>query len=513
MYPGVHSKTQPEKAAIIMAPSKVVTTYAELDSQSNAIAHLLQRRGLVRGDHLAIWMVNSPEFLSVAWAAQRSGLYYTPISTRLTPGECRYIVDDCDAKALFVSEQLSEKASSFVQSPPLLVLEDCPGEPLTDFESLIRATEGLPLTPVADETNGSAMMYSSGTTGQPKGVWQPLPGTNPATVPSIVHSRGIERYGFTENMVYLSMGPLYHAAPMRYTMAVHGIGGTTVVMDHFDALTALSLIERYQVTHVQAVPTMLIRLLRLSPQERARFDLSSLVAVLHAGAPCPIWVKEEMIEWIGPKVFEYYAGTEANGFCTLDSIEWLAHKGSVGRPLDANIHICDTSDGTELPIGAIGSIYFEGRTTFKYYKDPDKTAASRHPLFPTWSTLGDIGYLDADGYLYLTDRLANVIISGGVNIYPQEAENVLARHPKVVDVAVIGIPNEEFGEEVKAVVQPLSMDYCGPEFERELIDYCCERLAKYKCPRSVDFRADLPRLPTGKLRKKELRDSYWVGEV
>jgi long-chain acyl-CoA synthetase len=508
MYPGVHAKVQPDEAATIMASTGSVTTYADLNAQSNQIAHLLRRQGLTRGDHIALWMTNSPEFLSVAWAAQRSGLYYTPIGTRLTGRECAYIVRDCDAKVAFVSDELSAVAAEFLPSIEPLVLRVVSGQSMPGLQALSNCLAGMPKTAIADETTGSAMMYSSGTTGYPKGVWQPLPESDPATTPSIVHSRGIDLYGFTKNMVYLSMGPLYHAAPLKYTMAVHGIGGTAVVMEHFDAIEALSLIDRYRVTHVQAVPTMLIRILRVPIEERNQFDLSSLVAIIHAAAPCPTWVKEELIAWLGPKIFEYYAGTEANGFCALDSTEWLAHKGSVGRPLDANVHICD-EEGHELGTNEIGIVYFEGKSTFRYYKDPDKTNASRHRQFPSWSTLGDVGYVDSDGYLYLTDRLANVIISGGVNIYPQEAENALAQHPKVADVAVIGIPNEEFGEEVKAVVQPLSMADAGPELERDLIAFCRERLAAFKCPRTVDFQAELPRLPTGKLRKSDLRATYW----
>jgi acyl-CoA synthetase (AMP-forming)/AMP-acid ligase II len=315
-------------------------------------------------------------------------------------------------------------------------------------------------------------------------------------------------YGFQPESVYLSPAPLYHSAPLRFTMAVHRLGGTVVVMEHFDPVQFLELIQRYRVTHTQVVPTMFVRLLKLPAEQRRRFDTSSLQTVIHAAAPCPVPVKQQIIDWWGPVVHEYYAGTEGNGFCAIDSNDWLAHRGSVGRALLGTIHILD-DDGTELPLGEPGAIYFEGGAEFEYHNDPEKTAAARTSA--GWSTLGDIGYLDDAGYLYLTDRKAHMIISGGVNIYPQEAENVLTMHPKVADVAVFGVPNEDFGEEVKAVVQPIDMADAGPQLERELIAYCREHLADLKCPRSVDFEAELPRAPTGKLYKRLLRDRYWEG--
>jgi long-chain acyl-CoA synthetase len=310
--------------------------------------------------------------------------------------------------------------------------------------------------------------------------------------------------------VYLSPAPLYHSAPLKFTMAVHRLGRTVVVMEHFDPLEYLKLIEQHRVTHSQVVPTMFVRLLKLPEADRRRYDLSSLRAVIHAAAPCPVPVKEQMIGWLGPVIHEYYAGTEGNGFCAIDSADWLAHRGSVGRALLGTIHILD-DDGVELPAGEAGVIYFGGGPVFGYHNDPDKTAASRTK--EGWSTLGDIGYLDGDGYLHLTDRKANMIISGGVNIYPQEAENLLTLHPKVADVAVFGVPNAEFGEEVKAVVQPVDVADAGPELERELIAYCRQHLADVKCPRSIDFEAEMPRAPTGKLYKRLLQDRYWEGHA
>jgi long-chain acyl-CoA synthetase len=317
-------------------------------------------------------------------------------------------------------------------------------------------------------------------------------------------------YGFTEDSTYLSPAPMYHAAPLRFTMAMQRVGGTSIIMEHFDPIEFLRLIDSQKVTHTQVVPTMFVRLLKLPKATREQFDVSSLQTVIHAAAPCPIPVKEQMIEWWGPVIFEYYAGTEGNGFVACNSEEWLAHRGTVGKPLVGTLHICD-DDGKELPHYEPGTIYFDGGATFEYHNDPEKTKGSRHPEHADWSTLGDIGYVDDDGFLYLTDRKANMIISGGVNIYPQEAENLLITHPKVADVAVFGIPNEEFGEEVKAVVQPMDMATAGPELERELIAFCKENLASLKCPRSVDFEAELPRHPTGKLYKRLLKDRYWQG--
>jgi acyl-CoA synthetase (AMP-forming)/AMP-acid ligase II len=336
-----------------------------------------------------------------------------------------------------------------------------------------------------------------------------LPET-PVENPSAVAALGQLLYGFEKGMVYLSPAPLYHSAPLRFTMAVQRTGGTVIVMEHFDPVEFLRLVERHQVTHTQVVPTMFVRLLKLPEDERRRYDVSSLRVCIHAAAPCPIPVKEQMIEWWGPIIHEYYAGTEGNGFCAIDSEQWLAHKGSVGKPLIGELHIVG-EDGEELPAGEAGTIYFGGGGGFEYHNDPEKTAKSRDPR--GWSTLGDVGYADEDGYLHLTDRKAYMIISGGVNIYPQEAENVLTMHPKVADVAVFGVPNEDFGEEVKAVVQPVDMADAGPELERELIAYCRDALADVKCPRSVDFEAELPRHPTGKLYKRLLKDRYWQGHA
>jgi long-chain acyl-CoA synthetase len=309
-------------------------------------------------------------------------------------------------------------------------------------------------------------------------------------------------------MVYLSPAPLYHAAPLRFTRSVHRTGGTVIVMEHFEPSEFLRLVEVHQVTHSQMVPTMFIRLLKLPDVVREAADVSSLRFAIHASAPCPIPVKTRMIEWWGPIVWEYYAGTEGNGIVLCNSEQWLAHPGTVGAPINVDVHILD-DDGREVPVGTNGIVYFGGGSDFAYHRDPEKTRQAHSPQ--GWGTLGDIGHLDEDGFLYLTDRKAHMIISGGVNIYPQEVENLLALHPKVADVAVVGVPDEDMGELVKAVVQPLAWSDAGPDLASELIAYCRVHLAGYKCPRSVDFDPALPRQATGKLYKRFVRERYWQG--
>ena len=507
MYPGAHAKTQPDKPAIIMGGSGETVTYAELDEGSNRLANLLRSRGINTGDSIAICMENNAPYLVTTWAAQRSGLYYTAASSRLTPGELEYIVNDCGAQAFITSYEKRDLAADLLDKMPNVHTRLMIGGVIDGFESYEEAVSGQPTTEVPDPTQGQDMLYSSGTTGRPKGVKIPLSGNPPENLTGVA-TLGQLLYSFTPEMVYLSPAPLYHAAPLRFCMGVHQAGGTVVVMEHFDAVEYLRLVEEHKATHTQVVPTMFVKMLKLPEDERAKFDVSSLKVCIHAAAPCPVPVKQQMIEWWGRIIFEYYAGTEGNGFVACNSDEWLEHPGTVGKALLGTIHIVD-EDGTELPPGESGTIYFEGGATFEYHNDPEKTKGSRNER--GWSTLGDVGYLDEDGYLFLTDRKAYMIISGGVNIYPQEAENVLVLHPKVVDAAVFGVPNEEMGEEVKAVVQPVDMAGAGPELERELIAYCKEQLAGFKCPRSIDFEAELPRHPTGKLYKRLLKDRYWEG--
>jgi acyl-CoA synthetase (AMP-forming)/AMP-acid ligase II len=506
MHPVIHAAEAPDKAAIIMARTGETISYRQLEDRSNQGAQLFRKLGLKTGDAVAIFMENNARFLDICWAAQRAGLYYTCISSRLTAAEVEYIVKDCGAKAFIASHSLAkvaEEVAPLIPGVKLLMV----GGAIPGYASYEDSAATMPAERIADETAGTDMLYSSGTTGRPKGVRLALSGL-PIDAPSPLTMLASMLFGITKESVYLSPAPLYHAAPLRYCMAMHRLGGTVVVMDHFDAEEALQHIEKYKASASQWVPTMFVRMLKLPDEVRLKYDVSSMKTAIHAAAPCPVDVKRKMIEWWGPVLHEYYAGTEGNGFVYTNSEDWLAHPGTVGRAMVGIVHICD-DQGNEVPVGEEGVIYFEGENQFEYHNDPKKTKESRHPEHPNWSTLGDVGKLDEDRFLYLTDRKAFMIISGGVNIYPQEAENLLISHPKVADVAVIGVPNEDFGEEVKAVVQPANWDDAGPALAEELIAYCRQHLSPIKCPRSVDFERELPRHPTGKLYKRLIRDRYW----
>ena len=507
MHPSIHARTTPDKPAYIMAGSGETVTYRQLDERSNQGAHLFRSLGLETGGSVAFLLDNHPRYHELLWAAQRSGLQFTAISSKLTAGEVQYIVGDCRAKVLVTSKALGDLA---VQLAPLI-----PGVKLymvggtePGYEAFEPARDAQPITPIADESAGSVMLYSSGTTGRPKGVKRIAAeaGPQPIDAPNMLTQLGQALYGWTPDSVYLSPAPIYHAAPLGWTMAVHALGGTVVVMEKFGEEDALRLIEKYKVTTAQWVPTHFVRMLKLPPEARTRYDLSSLKAVFHAAAPCPVPVKQQMIEWWGPIINEYYAGTEGNGLCAINSEEWLAHKGSVGRCITAQMYICD-DEGEPLPPRAEGLVYFTGGGQFEYYGDAEKTADSRNKN--GWSTLGDVGWMDEEGYLYLTDRKSFMIISGGVNIYPQEIENLLIGHPKVADVAVVGAPHEEMGEQVVAVIQPADWAAAGPELAEELAVWTRAQLSHVKAPRRYDFMQELPRHATGKLYKRLIRDAYW----
>ncbi|SKA24527.1 AMP-binding enzyme C-terminal domain-containing protein [Enhydrobacter aerosaccus] len=507
MHPYIHAQKHPDKPAYVMAATGETVTYRQLDDQSNRIAQLFRAAGLRPGDHIALFLENHPRFFEICWGAQRSGLIYTAISSRLTAPEVEYIVADCGAKLFVTSRYLSDRAAELAPLLKGVARRYMVDGVIPGYESWEDAVAAQPATRIADETAGHDMLYSSGTTGRPKGVLpvvepQPIDADNPLLQ---ITSK---LYGIDENTVYLSPAPLYHAAPLRFNMSVMRLGGTVIIMEHFDAEEYLRLVEKYRATHTQVVPTMFVRFLKLPEEVRRKYDVSSLKCAIHAAAPCPIPVKEQMIDWWGPILWEYYAGTEGNGLTLCNSAEWLAHKGTVGRAIIGKLKICD-DEGNELPQGQPGTIYFAEGRPFEYHNDATKTAESRHPK--GWSTLGDVGYVDADGFLHLTDRKAFMIISGGVNIYPQECENLLINHPKVMDCAVFGVPNPDFGEEVKAVVQPRHWADAGPALAEELIAYCKQQLSAIKCPRSIDFEPELPRHPTGKLYKRLLRDRYWQG--
>jgi acyl-CoA synthetase (AMP-forming)/AMP-acid ligase II len=507
MYPGTHAVERPDQPAVIMGSGEVVT-YRQLDANSNRCAQLLRSRGLGPGSAIGVWMKNCAAYYDPCWAAQRSGLYYTPISTHLTPDEVEYIARDCAAEVMFVSAEYGELARSLRERLPRVRAWFAVGGEIPGCERYESAVVAEPAVPVPDELEGQDMLYSSGTTGKPKGIRVPLSGRKPGEPDPMALGFRQSFWGLSERDVYLSPAPLYHSAPLRCTIAAQRLGATCVVMERFDPEQALALIERHRVTTSQWVPTMFVRMLKLPLEVRKRYDLSSHRIAVHAAAPCPVPVKQQMIEWWGPILFEYYSATENNGSTAISAQEWLAHPGSVGKPFGVRVHVLD-DEGRELPLGEPGAIYFEGGGRFEYHGDAEKTRGSYS--VEGWSTVGDIGYLDAEGYLYLTDRKSHMIISGGVNIYPQEAENLLVTHPAVADVAVIGVPHPEFGEEVKAVVELVEPERAGPEVAAELIAFCEQHLSKLKCPRSVDFAAKLPRAENGKLYKRRLRDRYWQG--
>jgi long-chain acyl-CoA synthetase len=498
VYAGRHARERASQPALIMAGSGETVTYAEFEARTNRLAHLLRSLGLKRLDHYAVFMENNSRYLECCGAGERAGLYYTCINSYLTVDELAYIVNNSAARVLITSRaKLDIAAQALKQCPKVVKLLVADGE---------NDTVNFPDTPIADEWLGTSMLYSSGTTGRPKGILRPLP-ENPPSKPLPLFDFLVKLWRYRDGMTYLSPAPLYHSAPQAAVSLTIRHGGTAIIMEKFDPEQYLALIEKHRVTHSQLVPTMFSRMLKLPEAVRRRYDLSSLEIAIHAAAPCPVQVKEDMIKWWGPIIHEYYGATEGLGFTACDSAEWLAHRGTVGRVLLGDLHILD-ADMKPCPVGTPGTIWFKTATPFEYFNDPEKTRSARSPD-GSMSTVGDVGYVDADRFLYLTDRATFMIISGGVNIYPQECESLLITHPKVADAAVFGVPNADLGEEVKAVVQAMPGVEPGPALEKELIEFCGEHLARFKCPRSVDFMDELPRLPTGKLYKRLLRDRYW----
>jgi long-chain acyl-CoA synthetase len=507
-----HAAANPDKPAIIIHPSGTVLTFAELEARANRLAHFFREHGMREGDAVAIIMENNEHFHAVAWAARRCGLYYIPINTHLTAAEAAYIIDNSGAKAVVGSAALRKTCENLEEHvvPELRIIADGAEGSATDasgdLDGWYRYPECVadqPDTPIDDEIEGDLLQYSSGTTGRPKGIKRELPHLPPAEVPGLMSA--LVSFWLDPDAIYLSPAPLYHTAPSVWSMQIQGAGITTVVLEKFDAEGCLDAIQRHGVTHGQFVPVMFTRMLKLPEAVRERYDLSSLKRVMHAAAPCPVEIKKQMIDWWGPIVDEYYASSEAIGSTLITAEDWLAHPGSVGKPMTGVLHILD-EDGNELPPGQAGEIYFEGGFDFEYLNDPEKTAKSRDQH--GWKTVGDIGYLDEDGYLYLTDRRHHMIISGGVNIYPQEAENMLVTHPKVMDAAVFGIPDDEMGQSVKGVVQTVDPADATEEFGEELLAWLRDRLTHYKCPRSISFEPQLPRTDTGKLYKQGLIDKY-----
>ncbi|MEL6868553.1 MAG: acyl-CoA synthetase [Pseudomonadota bacterium] len=505
MHPSHHAKSKPEHQAIIMAGSGTTRTYAELERRSNQIAHALRSLGLQAGDHIAFQLGNCVEFLELVVGAQRAGLVYTPISTHLLQEEVRYIVGNCRAKLLITSPEFEQALTMPLDGTQLearlIIRGSAPG--FASFEALV---DEQPDTPIADEQMGIQMLYSSGTTGLPKGVLAELKLGTPIDEPHPVALALVQAFGISAESRYLSTAPLYHAAPITFAVMTLSLGGTVVIMEKFDAEAALRCIEQYHITHSQWVPIMFVRMLKLPEDVRNRYNLSTHRVAVHGAAPCPVGTKHAMIEWWGPVLAEYYASTEGAGFTAIDAQTWLQKPGSVGKSRSDNIHILD-DEGNELTAGEVGTIYFSGiARKFEYFDEADKTTGAYNR--DGWATVGDVGYLDEDGFLFLTDRKNYMIITGGVNVYPQEVENLLLTHPAVADAAVFGIPHEEFGEAVHAVVQPVADVAADADMEATLIGFMREHLSSIKVPKRVDFSDNLPRHDNGKLYKRRLVEQY-----
>ncbi|MGB7371992.1 acyl-CoA synthetase, partial [Erythrobacter sp.] len=508
LHPTAHARARPDHPAVVMAGSGETMTYREMDEVANRFAHLLRGQGLGPGDAFAVLLENRIEYFTLIWGSQRAGTMLVPVSTRLTAPEIAYILKDSEARFLVSSPMHGEVLAELRALMPELKIFVAGGD---GDDAFARALESQTADPIADEQAGMVMLYSSGTTGRPKGI-RPAPPEDPdpqapvALMGLATMGAGMPADG---SMVYLSPAPLYHAAPIGWCSVAHRLGATIVVMEKFEPEAALAAIEEHRVTDSQWVPTHFVRFLKLDPEVRTRYDLSSHQRALHAAAPCPVPIKREMIEWWGPIVNEYYAGSESIGMTMVRSEQWLSHPGSVGPAIYGKVHIC-APDGEELPAGEDGLIYFENDLLPTYHNDPAKTAEAMHRH--GWMTLGDIGHVDEDGFLYLTDRKSHMIISGGVNIYPQEIENLLVTHDKVMDAAVIGAPDPDLGERVVAVVQPIDLDRAaaddGQALEAELRQFLAPNLSRIKMPKQFDFRADLPREANGKLYKRELRDEY-----
>lgn len=495
MHPRHHARTTPDKPAAIFSTGERIT-YGELESRANQAAHLIRQQGIKAGDFVALFMENEPAWFELIWACQRIGVCAVPVSSRLAADELTYILRDCGARLLFASLSLAETAQAALPAGVTIMLVD---------DTYIDQRKAWPDTPLPDERAGVDMVYSSGTTGRPKGVRPALP-SGPIDAPDRIAPMAAARYGVNEESIYLSPAPLYHAAPLRWSMAVQRLGGTVIVMRKFDAAECLRLIARHKVTHAQFVPTHFNRLLALPDHLRQGADVSSLKVVIHAAAPCPVPVKQQMMAWLGPITWEFYGGSEGIGNTIASPQEWLARPGTVGRAHNCEIRICDDA-GEPLPPGEIGTVYLAHGQKFEYYHDPEKTAAAYNQH--GWATMGDMGYVDEDGFLFLTDRKHFTIISGGVNIYPQEIENALLAHPAIRDAAVVAAPHPDLGEQIAAVIEPCQMDDAGPDLARDIHDFLRQRISTVKLPRRIDFLEELPRLPTGKLMKRWLRDAYF----
>ena len=510
-HPSHHARVNPGRPAMVIADTDDVLSYGELDAGSNRFAQLLRSLGLKPGDRVAIMLRNSLEFPIVYWGATRCGLFATLLSTHLRPAEAAYIVNDSRARVLVLSASLGDTPGALAADATELIpaveqIYYAGGEAIAGAHPLSAALARMPAEPVPNEISGFHMIYSSGTTGRPKGIVLPF---TPGPIDEFNVLEGGDGAERATPPIVFNAGPLYHGMPLSCMVVPQRLGGTAVNLAKFDAEAVLKAIETWKVTEAQFVPTMFVRLLALPKDVRERYDLSSLQKVTHAAAPCPVEIKRRMIEWLGPIIYEYYSSTEGVGMTGITSQEWLLKPGSVGRSGMGPIHICDEA-GRELPAGEPGLVYFEvpeGRAV-NYLNDSEKTQRAAHPQHTTWFCVGDIGKLDEDGYLFLTDRKDFMIISGGVNIYPQAIEDCLIVHPKVLDVGVIGVAHPEYGEQVKAIVQPKNWTDAGPALEADLRDWVADRISRLTQPRAYEFVEELPRMPSGKLAKHELRKLF-----
>ena len=507
-HPRYHADVDPDRQALVMAETGESLSYGELADGAARCARMLNDLGCRQGDTIAILSENNLAFMELCWAAKDSGLHYACISTRLNAPEAAYIVENSGARVLIASGEMTDLARRASASLPtetlrLVVGGAAPG--FQHYEPLRDAREPRPLT---DRVRGASMLYSSGTTGRPKGIRTPLQDV-PPTEPPLRHRLLANFFGLDDKTVFLNPGPFYHAAPLRTMMAVQRLGGTAIGFERFDAETVLLAMQQFSATHGFFVPTMFTQMLKLPAAVRDAVDISSMRCAIHGAAPCPIAVKEAMMDWWGPVLYELYGGTEGVGHFFIGPGEWVQKKGSVGRAARGCVVRIVDSQGRERAPNEPGLIYMGNGREFEYHGDEAGTREVRTD--DGLVTMGDIGYLDEDGYLFLTDRKSHTIISGGVNIYPQEVENILIEHPAIDDVAVIGVPNEEFGEEVKAVVVPGPAEEDREVLAEDIIAWCRSRLSPVKCPRSVDFVEQLPRSDAGKLLKRIVRAPYWKG--
>jgi long-chain acyl-CoA synthetase len=500
-----HARESPGRPAILSPHGD--RSYDELNARANQLCRALAARGVAPGDAVALLCGNRPEFVEVVGATTRVGLRLTPINWHLTGSEIGYIVDDCEARVLVADARFAGAARQAARLAPRATVRLAVGGEIAGFESYDAALEGQDPGDPGQPVAGNQMLYTSGTTGRPKGVYRRRARAS-SLLPPLLRTAAF-RPG---DDLALVTGPLYHAAPLALNLMLPlGCGVGCVLMDGWDAEETLCLVEQHRITHTHLVPTMFHRLLQLPPERRAAFDLSSLRWAVHGAAPCPVHVKQRMIEWWGPVIHEYYAATEG-GSTFIEAREWLEKPGSVGRVVEGQVVEVRDEAGEPLPPGAVGTVYFgapeDEAQRFEYFGAPEKTASAYRG---TRFTLGDMGHFDSDGYLFLTGRSAEVIISGGVNVYPAEIDAVLLMHPAVADAAAVGVPDDEWGEAVKAVVVPATGTATDARLAEEILAHCRAQLAGYKCPRSVDFTDELPRLPTGKIVRRSVRDRYWTG--